>query len=90
MAKSKVTKDILYQKEKDKLNRLLDYFTDRMRNRVIDKLDMGHAGWNLEGLRNYMSEELSNHLAKGDYLDIANIAMFLDNLNMILEGKGVV
>jgi hypothetical protein len=60
-----------------------------MRTKVMSKLDQDFAGWNLDKWKLYMQEQLHNHLLKEDYLDVANIAMFLDNLELQKLGKGI-
>ena len=62
------------------LDAVLDEFKLKMRVELFDKISKGYMGWNEPSFEKYMAEQISNHLAKGEYIKVANLAMFLDNL----------
>lgn len=62
------------------LDAVLNPFKVRMQTELLDKINKGYMGWDEPAFENYMKEQLSNHLAKGEYVKVANLAMFLDNL----------
>ncbi len=78
MPKPKLSKEIIVA-EKESLKDALNAFKDEMLDELMDKLSRGYVGWDDAFNENYIKEHLSNHLAKGDWVTVANLAMFLNN-----------
>lgn len=66
--------------EKSSLKEALKNFNDEMLQELMDKVSRGYTGWDDAFNANYMKEQISNHLAKGDWIVVANLAMFLHTL----------
>ena len=67
-------------KEQNKLIECLGRFQALMLKKMFKKGRQGHSGWDRKENAGYMQRQLTEHAKKGDYLDCANIAMFLWNL----------
>ena len=63
-----------------KLKSTVRNFSAEMEKKVLAKLDEGYSGWDDFHYKEYLMKELLRHSMKGDYVDVANIAMFLWNL----------
>ena len=81
MPKPKLSKEKTVA-EKLALADALNEFKDKMLDELIDKVSRGYVGWDDEFNANYMKEQISNHLAKGDWVSVANLAMFLETLEI--------
>jgi hypothetical protein len=64
------------------LDAVLEAFKVKMKTELLDKLSKGYTGWDDASFGTYMKEQLKNHAAKGDYVKAANLAMFLEKLNI--------
>ena len=80
MPKPKLSKEVTVS-EKEALKDSLNTFKDEMLDELMDKLSKGYLGWDDAFYENYIKEQLSNHLAKGEWVTVANLAMFLNNFN---------
>jgi hypothetical protein len=79
MPKPKLPKEKIVS-EKESLKDSLNDFKDKMLDELMDKLSKGYVGWDDVFNANYMKEQISNHLAKGDFVAVANLAMFLETM----------
>ena len=70
------------ESEKEALTVTLHTFTMCMKREIMEKADLGYRGWDDTKMQQYMKEQISNHLAKGNWVVVANLAMFLDNLEI--------
>ncbi len=68
--------------ERKELEEAFDCFTKNMWIEIMKKLGQGYLGWDNPDMQQYMKEQISNHLAKDDWVAVANLAMFLDNLEI--------
>jgi len=62
-----------------KLAQCIKRFTNAMTVKVASHID-DRSGWNDEELAKVQNDALMNALRNGDYVSVANYAMFLDNL----------
>ena len=78
-------------KEKKALKTLVKKFSAKMKTKVLAKLYEGYGGWDNPGDISYMYKQLNYHVKKCDWVDVANIAMFLENFEFsslnVLERK---
>lgn len=76
--------------ESGKLNRVVLEFSEKMKERVHEKLDEGYSGWDKNEMYNQIHTMLKKkvnkigqlNLRNKDFIDIANLAMFLYNLEI--------
>jgi len=62
------------------INRLFKSFVVKMEKRLNEKSRRGWKGWDDDALFDDMHKRLILNALEGDYVDVANLAMFLDNL----------
>ncbi len=63
--------------EQNKVIDCLGKFNAEMLKKILKKSREGYSGWDSQECAAYMQHQLSHHTVKGDYIDVANIAMFL-------------
>ncbi len=70
------------------LNHTDDYHVYQFAKKMVDKLKQareirGRSGWNSKDANtvSVLQEQMSEHLAKGDPIDVANYCMFLEYHN---------
>lgn len=66
--------------EKQELTRVFTDYLVAALKKVHQKTDDGAHGWNDLDYKESMKEELQKNVDKGDWLDVANFAVFLWNL----------
>lgn len=64
-------------KEQNKIIDCMGEFTAEMLKKILKKQRQGYSGWDNQDCAAYMQRQLTKHTKEGDYLDVANIAMFL-------------
>lgn len=72
-------------KEQNKVIECMGNFSAEMLKKILKKMKEGYCGWDNENHAAYMQNQLTLHAKKCDYIDVANIAMFLWSL----EQKGI-
>jgi len=55
-------------------------FHGRMKGKLRKKEGEGYKGWDNPELKETLKKQLNHNLIEGDYVDVANLAMLLDNL----------
>jgi hypothetical protein len=70
--------------EQASLAKLNERFRDAMLSRLLEKLDYGWSGWSyrkeMERLDGGLKERIIRNALEGDWVDVANLAMFAWNL----------
>lgn len=74
--------------EENKIIDCISGFGAEMLKKILKKGRQGHAGWDSQDCAAYMQHQLTEHCKKGDYVDVANIAMFLWKLELTLTEIG--
>ncbi len=67
-------------KEKNALSEVLGQFSREMLYKMFEKQKRGVGGWADPSCLVGLKESLKEHIEKGDMIDVANIAMFIWNL----------
>lgn len=67
------------------LSKLIKVFSDEMERKLHRKLMQGYSGWDDENMKEYLKESIKNHVEKGDWVDVANLAAMLWNLEDFKE-----
>ena len=67
----------MFWEDLDDIELSVSKFVDLMRDRMFDKAAEGYIGWDEKDCQQYIKEQLQDHVDKGDFVDIANIAMML-------------
>lgn len=68
------------QMEKEALDVLLEKGADEMGARLYDKVEMGWSGWDLPENKELLKQKLLENYREEDWIDVANLALFLWNL----------
>ena len=63
--------------EQNKIIDCMGRFNSEMLKKILKKGRQGYTGWDTQRCAAFMQRQLSKHAKKGDYIDTANIAMFL-------------
>ncbi len=63
--------------DRKKLRAAVEAFSTEMEKKLLDKLDDGFFGWDMEENDFNFRCNLMIHLEKKDYVDVGNFAMFL-------------
>ena len=72
--------------EHNKLCDLVTDFSDRMREKLLEKLDEGWEGWDDADAKMEFEDRLIAHVVsamrgeEGEWVDVANFAAFLDRI----------
>jgi hypothetical protein len=88
-----ITRYYKNQEEKEAISNVLGVFSQAMMDKLIKKVNSGQKGWNYSGLLPDLKKSLKDHLEKGDMVDVANLAMFIWNIEsntylMNIKGGG--
>ena len=59
---------------------LMNSFTDAMFHKLTDKVISGYKGWDNPNILETLKSKLADNINDQDWVDVANIAMFLWNL----------
>lgn len=69
-----------YQAEEQALKNLIHAFTNEMRDRIAEKFKEGRSGWDDPQWTNIdIKKQIIEQLRDGNYVDVANLAMFAWN-----------
>lgn len=66
--------------EQNELIEVAVEFNAEMLKKILAKERAGYQGWENPQMAEYLRRQLVEHTEKGDYVDVANIAMFLWHL----------
>ena len=80
--------DVLCVEELERLSTSIAKFSVLMRDKLFDKAVDGHYGWDRKCNEQYIKDSLAEHVKKGDYVDVANIAMMLHFLALKGDKNG--
>ena len=73
--------------EREALETLVGRFATEMESKVLAKLFEGCARWDDPDWIPYLMKQIDKHVKKCDWVDVANIAMFLSNFDFSCIGK---
>jgi len=62
------------------LDALIDTFAQEMKRKLHQKFQEGHRGWDTPRYKSFFKSELRKHIEKEDWIDVANFAAFLWNI----------
>ncbi len=63
--------------EKGRLLSAVEDFSEEMKSKLLDKADEGKRGWDdYDWPLSDIKKQLLEHVEKGDFVDVANFAMF--------------
>ena len=62
------------------LDSLKNKFFTEMSDKITKKLIEGERGWDNPEIKEALKKSLLHHIEKGDMVDVANIAMFIWNI----------
>lgn len=68
-----------YAQEIERLYEAFTTFTGKMLSHIQEKAHEGWTGWDDEEMRYELKQRLLKNLAEGDYVDDANLCLFLDH-----------
>lgn len=74
-----ITKEIRRAAEQEALATLMNEFSQQMFGRIINNKDAEYSGWDSEESIENIKAKLANGLNNGDWIDVANLCMFLWN-----------
>ena len=84
MIKSKnyITEEVRIAAEQEAFARLVSDFSEVMFEKFVAKLKQGYNGWdrNTPDIIESITTRLGKNIEKGDWVDVANLAMFLWNM----------
>ncbi len=63
------------------LHEAVNEFAERMKDRLFEKAQEGRDGWDCESEREFFVEMIGKCAAKGNWIDVANFALFLSYLD---------
>lgn len=63
------------------LEKLVKVFGKEMVRKLRQKMWEGRGGWDDPKIREFLKASLKEHIEKGDMVDVANIAMFIWNID---------
>lgn len=95
-AELKRTESASFHDEKSFDDACVDAFAEAMKAKLDKKREQGLSGWSNKGIcsRSHLSSLLHGHVAKGDPLDVANLAMFLhhrqERIDTPIDKSGVI
>lgn len=70
----------LHNSEGKALSLCYRMFHERILKKLDSKLSEGKSGWDNPYMLDYLKESLIDHVAKGDMVDVAILAMFIWNI----------
>ena len=62
------------------LERCVEVFSEDMLYKLKNKFLQGYDGWDDPNTLDFLKESLKSHMDKGDMVDVANLAMFIWNI----------
>lgn len=66
--------------EQEALGYLMDVFTSKMVDRLMDGVSKGKTGWDDPGYFENLQQQLLENIKSSDWVDVANIAMMIWNI----------
>lgn len=64
-----------------KLEKAVDKFVKEMKSKLRSKMRCGYSGWDDGYNKKMLEEKIKHNLLNKDYVDVANLAMMLWNLD---------
>ena len=77
-----ITSEIRDAAEKEAVATLIGQFSENMFVKLMQKMKSGYHGWDVKDSEavEKLKNQLANNVNQGDWIDVANISMFLWNM----------
>ena len=77
-----ITNEIRKAAETEALANLMNSFSEKMFAKVMAKMQQGYHGWDKKDpiMIELLNNRLSDNINRGDWIDVANVCMFLWNM----------
>lgn len=79
---SYITPEVRKAAEQEALATLMSSFTEAMFNKLVAKMSQGYGGWDSRSTEvvESIKAKLADNINDGDWIDVANLAMMLWNI----------
>ena len=77
-----ITDEVRKAAESEALANLMNVFSEAMFSKVIAKMQQGYHGWDKKDpmIIELLKNRLADNVNRGDWVDVANVSMFLWNM----------